>query len=111
MSKIVAVAVRTTSKYVSVLKLFLLPVLVAANLNDVRCRAMWRHVVTAISESGMIKMCEYTLESLRHLVTSLRVIVISTSDFVADILSSGYRPMSGNVGCVMSELAVVKNVG
>ncbi len=30
---------------------------------------------------------------------------------MADILSSGYRPMSGNVGCVMSGLGVVKNVG
>ena len=56
-------------------------------------------------------MWEYPFESLRHLVTSFRLIVISTSDFVAEILRSGYRPMSGNVGCVMFELGAVKNVG
>jgi len=51
------------------------------------------------------------LESLRHIFTSFRLTVICTSDFVADILSFRYRPMSGNVGCVMSWLGVVKSVG
>ena len=50
----VGVAARTTSKYVSVQKLFQLPVLVAANLN-VRCRPMSGHVVSAISESGVVE--------------------------------------------------------
>ena len=50
----VGVAARTTSKYVSVQKLFQLPVLVAANLN-VRCRLMSDHIVTVISESAMVK--------------------------------------------------------
>jgi hypothetical protein len=47
----------------------------------------------------------------RHLfTTSFRLTVISTSGYVADILSSGWRPMSGHVGCVMSDLGLVQNV-
>ena len=50
----VGVAAGTASKYISVLKLFLLPVLVAAILNF-RCRPMSGHVVSAISVSGVVK--------------------------------------------------------
>jgi hypothetical protein len=48
------VAAETASKSISVQKLFLLPVSVAAILN-VRCRPMSGHVASAISESGMGK--------------------------------------------------------
>ncbi len=51
------------------------------------------------------------MELLHHLFTSARVIILSTSGFVADILSSRCRPMSDHVDSVMSELGVVENVG
>ncbi len=51
------IAAETASKYVSVKKLFLFPVLVAASLNF-RCRPMSGYVVSAISESGVVKMWE-----------------------------------------------------
>ena len=50
----VGVAAGTASKYISVQKLFLLPVLVAAILNF-GCRPMSDHVVSAISESGVVE--------------------------------------------------------
>ena len=48
------VATGTVSKYISVLKLFLLPVLVAAILNF-GCRPMPEHVVRGISGSGVVE--------------------------------------------------------
>ena len=56
----VVIAARTASKYASVQKLFLLSVLVAAILN-VRCRPMSGHVVTAISESSVVKNMEVSV--------------------------------------------------
>jgi hypothetical protein len=50
----VGVADGTASKYISVQKLFLLPALVAAILNF-RCWPMSCHVVSATSESGVVK--------------------------------------------------------
>ena len=50
----VGVAAGTASKSISVQKLFLLPVLVAAILNF-RFRPMLGHVVSAISVSGVVK--------------------------------------------------------
>ncbi len=49
----VGVAAKTASKSSSVQKLFLLPVLVAAILNF-GCRPLSDHVVSAISESGVV---------------------------------------------------------
>ena len=50
----VGVAAETASKSISVQKLFLLPVLVAAILNF-GCRPLSNHVVSAISESGVVE--------------------------------------------------------
>ncbi len=47
-------AVGIASKSISVQKLFLFPVLVAAILNS-GCRPMSGHVVSAISESGVVE--------------------------------------------------------
>ena len=50
----VGAAAGTPSKYISVQKLFLLPVLVAAILNF-GCRPVSGHVVSSISESGVVE--------------------------------------------------------
>ncbi len=50
----VGVAAETASKYISVKKLFLLPVFVAAILNC-GCLPISDHVASAISESGVVE--------------------------------------------------------
>ena len=78
----VGVAVGTASKYLSVQKLFLLPVLVAAILNF-RCRRMSDHVDSAISESSVVENLGITAgtASPSPSVHKLSLLLFSTCQF------------------------------
>ena len=63
----VGVAAKTALKYIFDQKLFLLPVLVATILNF-GCRPMSVHVISAISESGVVENVGVALKPRRHLL-------------------------------------------
>ncbi len=78
----VGVAAETASKYISVQKLFLLPVFVAAILNF-ECRTLLDHVVSAISESVVVENVGVTVgtASPSPSVYKLSLLLFSTSRF------------------------------
>ncbi len=67
------------------------------------------HVGNVMSESGVDENVGIAAGGTSPAIYMKKL--ISLPVFVVAILSFGCRPMSGNVGCVMSELGVVENMG
>ena len=108
MVKNVGLAVGIASKYVSVQKLFLLPVLMAAILNF-GCRPLSDHVVSAISESGVVENVGVAAETALKYVSVQKLFLLQV--LVAAILNFGCRPLSNEVVSAISESGVVENEG
>ncbi len=104
----VGVDVEIASPSLSVQKLFLLPVCVVVIL-CFPCRPTSGHVVSMISESGMIENVGVAAE-IALLSFSVQKLFLLPVCIIA-ILRFPCRPTSGHVVCGISESGMVENVG
>ena len=104
----IAALISSKSKSISVQKLFLLSVLVAAILNF-GCRPTSGHIGSGIFKSGMVENVGVAIEIASPSLSVQKIFPLPVCIF--DILRSRCRPMSDHVVSGISESGMVENVG
>ncbi len=106
----VGVDVETATPYLSVQKLFLLPVCVVAILRF-PCRPTSGHVVSGISESGIVENVGVAAEIAWPSLSVQKLFLLPVCVVVVTILRFPCRPTSAHVVSGITESGMVENVG